>query len=214
MAASASNPEFRSELLGQRWKRHRLTVVQFEKMAEFDMLLDASYELREGTLYRSVKGELHGVVVHMVADAVRGITSPGYYVRQEFSCRDGEYSILAPDVAVARGARGDCLPLPPPLERMALIVEVSLSTETYDGGKKLRRYAAAGVPGYWIVRVTSGLVSVYQTPQGGGKLAGYASRTDYKRGEDFSAVIDGTQVGRVAVADLFPMEPRADEANL
>jgi Uma2 family endonuclease len=89
---------------------------------------------------------------------------------------------------------------------MALLVEVCLDTHHADEGEKLHRYAEVGVPVYWIIFANRREVRVHGQPQGSGEDALYLKATTYEEGEDFPVVIDGQEVGRVAVADIFPPE--------
>ena len=66
-------------------------------------------------------------------------------------------------------------------------------------------YGAAGIPVYWIVNLMDRQVEVYTGPG----PDGYASREDFREGTDVRVVIDGVEVGRIAVADILPPVPAA-----
>jgi len=83
---------------------------------------------------------------------------------------------------------------------VALLVEVSETTLARDQGKKLAAYAKAGIPVYWIVNLVENQVEVYSSPG----PDGYQSRQDFKPGQDVPVVIEGVEVGRIAVADILP----------
>ena len=51
-------------------------------------------------------------------------------------------------------------------------------------------------------------VAVHTRPQGKGKEALYATVETYLPGQAFPVVIDGREVGRLNVSDLFPPEPK------
>lgn len=61
-----------------------------------------------------------------------------------------------------------------------LIGEVSDSTLAYDRGKKLRLYAAAGIPEYWIVNLVNNVLEVYRDPMGSGSSADYKTKLTYQ----------------------------------
>src|SRR5204863_3420575 len=69
-----------------------------------------------------------------------------------------------PDLAVIRRR------IPPYKDREAhtedafLLIEVAESSLAYDRSTKLRLYAAAGIPEYWIVDCGAESVEVYRTP--------------------------------------------------
>ncbi len=61
-------------------------------------------------------------------------------------------------------------------------------------------YGGAGVPVYWIVNLVDRQVEVYTDPVPGG----YATRTDFRPGQRVPVVIDGREVGQIAVDDILP----------
>ena len=73
-----------------------------------------------------------------------------------------------PDLAVIRRRT------PPYKEREAhaedalLLIEVAESSLAYDRSTKLRLYAEAGIPEYWVVDCGAESVEVHRTPEGGG----------------------------------------------
>ena len=72
-----------------------------------------------------------------------------------------------------------------------------------DRGLKVDRepaviYARCGIPVYWIVNLIDRLIEVRTNPT----PSGYTSRVDYSRGQHVPVVIDGIEVGQIAVADI------------
>lgn len=92
---------------------------------------------------------------------------------------------------------------------MALVVEVSYSTFRADSGEKLSRYAEVGIPVYWLVHAPDRAILVHGDPQGTGADATYTTQRRYEIGEEFPIIVDGREVGRISVADLFPPEPHS-----
>jgi Uma2 family endonuclease len=82
---------------------------------------------------------------------------------------------------------------------IGLLVKVS-DTSLADDRKMALNYAATGVPVYWIVNLVDRQVEVYNSPTHGG----YSARQDYRTGYHVPVILDGTEVGRIAVADLLP----------
>lgn len=185
---------------------YRLTGDQFMKMIECGIIDGAGIELWDGILYRMIKDELHNIIVMATADVLRRSIPREYHVREEKSSKDGGYSLPEPDVAVARGRLGDSLPDPPTLEQMAIVVEVDHHTSRSDGIVRFSRYAERGIPVYWIIKAERRFVEVYDTPKGRGKKARYTHMQSFSGTEEIPIVIDGREVGRIGVAELFPPE--------
>jgi len=62
------------------------------------------------------------------------------------------------------------------------------------------RYAASGIPVYWIVNLVDGQIEVYTGPEGNA----YANRADFRPGQDIPVVIGGRDVARIPAAGILP----------
>jgi len=121
--------------------------------------------LRAGTFSHLAKTELiEGVIVEMNSQyrrhsfakneltyrlrrALEALGSP-YSAQSETTVALPPYSAPEPDVVLTSAPRGDGYV---PLESVALLIEVSDSTISFDLGAKAAMYAAHGVPEYWVV---------------------------------------------------------------
>ena len=65
-------------------------------------------------------------------------------------------------------------------------------------------YARARIPVYWIINVLERVLEVYYEPSGMTEDAEYRQRRDYRLSDSVPVMIDGLEVGRVAVRDLLP----------
>lgn len=86
-----------------------------------------------------------------------------------------------------------------------VVIEVSDSSLGYDCGDKLRVYARAGIPVYWVVNVVDRQVEVFSdpvTPTTG--VPHYRTSTIYSPGDTVPVVVRGQPVAAVAVADFMP----------
>ena len=76
-----------------------------------------------------------------------------------------------------------------------------------DRGPKWRRYAAARIPVYVIVRLKGAdtAVEVWTSPTGRGEAARYADVVTYtaRAGESAPIELDGSRHGQIAVNDLI-----------
>ena len=81
---------------------------------------------------------------------------------------------------------------------VGLVVEVA--DTSLDADREMAQvYGASGVPIYWIVNVREYLIEVFAEPTSDG----YGSKREYKPGEDVPVVLDGAEVGRIAISDLL-----------
>jgi Uma2 family endonuclease len=104
-------------------------------------------------------------------------------------------------VAIVRGTRAAFRGRHPEPADIALITEVGDASLARDRGDKWVAYGRAGIPVYWIVNLRDRQVEVYTNSDPAG---GYRFRVDYRPGDDVPVVIDGREVGRIAVTDLLP----------
>ena len=125
------------------------------------------------------------------------LLAPGWHVRKEEPVRIPDYDEPEPDLAVVRGAE-DAFDsrLPGPLD-VVLIVEVAFRSLKRDRTEKRESYGRAAIPTYWIVNLVDSQIEVYTDPV-------LTNRTDYRAGQDIPVIIDGQEIGRIAVADLLP----------
>jgi Uma2 family endonuclease len=108
-----------------------------------------------------------------------------------------------PDISICEPARGRGGRKPGAADTF-VVMEVSDTSLGYDRGDKLRVYAAAGIPVYWVVNVVDRQVEVYTdpvTPAGG--AAHYRTRTLYSPGDSVPLGVRGQQVAAVNVADFM-----------
>lgn len=185
---------------------YRLTVRQFEKMIDAGVFPEGAHvELLCGLLVdKMTKHTPHNFTVGELGDGLRRIVPPGWYVDEEKPIETGEIDRPEPDIAVIRGSRRDYREHPPGAANIAMIIEVADSSYRKDRGLKWRRYASAGVLTYWIVNIPARRVEVYTDPSGRGQAAAYRKEAIYAEDAAVPVVIEGDEVGRIAVRDILP----------
>jgi Uma2 family endonuclease len=87
-----------------------------------------------------------------------------------------------PDLSVLRRRPVPYKEAEPATEDVLLLIEVAESSLAYDRSTKLRLYAEAAIPEYWVVDTAAESVEVYRTPGVGGyrdasRVAGAATIT-------------------------------------
>lgn len=109
-----------------------------------------------------------------------------------------------PDLAVLQGPRDRYEARIPNPADVALLVEVSDSTNAKDAGEFLRKYAEAGIILYWIVNIPGRRVEVYSDPLG---ASGYQVRQTYSLDDQvpLTLIADGmpTTIARVSVREVL-----------
>jgi Uma2 family endonuclease len=73
-----------------------------------------------------------------------------------------------PDIAVIRNRSVPYKQREPSAEDVLLLIEVAETSLRYDRSTKLRLYAEAGIPEYWVVDCAAESVEVHRTPHAGG----------------------------------------------
>jgi Uma2 family endonuclease len=183
----------------------RLTVEQYHEMIRTDILTeDDPVELLEGFLVaKMVKKPPHSVATHLVADALGNIVPTEWHVGVQDPVTTGD-SEPEPDVTVARGHSRQYRDHHPGPQDLAMLVEVADASLGLDRGSKKRVYAEARIPVYWIVNLIDRQIEVYTDPSGPADKPDFRQRHDYGPDDEVPVIIDGKEVGRIAVRDVLP----------
>ncbi len=188
------------------WKPYRLSVRQYLGMIKAGIFPpETNVELLGGILVRQMtKGIPHDYTLGELCEQLRSLLPPGQMLREDKSLVLGPRKRPEPDVTIVAGPHSLYKHRDPEAKDAALVVEVSDSTYAYDRGVKWRLYAAAKVPAYWIVNLVRRQVEVYRQPTGAGAEAKYQLAETYGEDAAVPVLIDGTEVGRIAVRDILP----------
>jgi Uma2 family endonuclease len=181
----------------------RVTVEQYHQMIEDGVFEDGEpIELVEGylVLKMSHNSPYANAVAKLTKRLIR-LAPEGWEVRSQLPITFPD-SEPEPDAVLARGDETTFTDRHPEPADIALVIEVADSSRYADRTEKLRMYARAGVPVYWIVNVADKQVEVYCDPDAGATPPAYRTRTDYKPGDSAPVVLDGTAVAHLPVAEL------------
>jgi Uma2 family endonuclease len=186
-------------------RHYRLSVDQYRAMARQDILTtDDRIELLEGWLVAKMsKKPPHTIAKGATHDALLTLLPPGWYLAIEdpVTALDSEPE---PDLSIVRGGRRDYPERAPGPEHIALVVEVAESSLLIDRTTKKRLYARSGFPVYWLINLIDNRIEVYTEPTGLTEEPDYLRRQDYGPSDVIPFVIEGQEVGRIAVRDLLP----------
>ena len=159
--------------------RRRFTIEEYEKMVETGILAqDDRVELIDGEIVEmSPIGDPHAAIVANLTHLLVGRIGERARVWVQGPVRVPPRSKPQPDVALLGprsymregAATGDAL----------LFIEVADTSLQYDRTVKLRLYARAGIPEYWIVDANAETLELYRSPSG----ARYPDHRTLTRGE-------------------------------
>ncbi len=185
---------------------HRMTVDRFLELIEAGVFGEEDRVfLWHGRLVEEMtKGRRHSFSA-LKLDRLLDRLLPGeFHVELEQALTLGNENLPEPDLMVLRGTLDDYRDRMPRSVDAALVVEVSDSSVAIDSGAKLRAYAAEGIPAYWIVNIPKRRVEVYGRPTARAEAPGYQDRQEYGPDDEVPVILDGREVGRVAVRDILP----------
>jgi len=183
----------------------RLSIEQYHAIIQAGILTDDdSVELLEGWLvFKMPKNPPHRVTTRLVRTALENILPAGWYVdsQEPITLSNSEPE---PDIVVVRGDTRQYLDRHPGAEDIALIIEVSDTTLQRDRTVKKRIYARAGISIYWIVNLVEEQVEVYSQPLVEVEQPDYSQRLDFGRSAVIPIIIEGIEIGAIAVDALLP----------
>jgi Uma2 family endonuclease len=183
---------------------YRFTVQQYHAMMQAGVLGDNDRtELLEGWVVPKVThNPPHDTAVDLILTSIAAVLPSEWRARGQSAGITAD-SEPVPDVAVVRGpARRYSRSHPRPTD-VAVVVEVADTTLRQGRTEKMRIYARARIPVYWIVNLTESQVEWYSRPRAG-KTPTYRTRTIYGIRDSVPLVIAGDEVTRLAARDLLP----------
>jgi Uma2 family endonuclease len=184
---------------------YRLTVRQFLKMIEANLFREGDrVELLGGVLCAMTTHDPHDFGVAQLAQLLRPRLPAHWSLREEKSVQLGRFWRPVPDISVLKASLRAFARRSPQPQDIALLAEVADSTYLKDSGIKLRRYAHVRVPQYWIVHLDRRQVEVYREPYGRHSKAAYRILEFYTEDVEIPIVIDGNDLGRIAVKEILP----------
>jgi Uma2 family endonuclease len=188
----------------------RITIDLYERMAASGVFGDrSSVFLWKGQLVEKVsvmKGRPHVFAVNRLGRNLGRLLPEGYFVEQDQPIALGGESAPEPDLKVVRGLDADYLQKMPAARDVPLVIEVSDSSLAADLGEMREAYAREAIPIYWIVNLRHHRIEVYTEPTGPIETPAYRTRRDFGPDEDVPVVLDGVEVGRIAVRVVLPSE--------
>lgn len=182
----------------------RLTVEQYHEMIQTGILTtDDAVELLEGWLITKMsKKRSHTLANQRIRQSLEKIVPPDWYVeaQEPITTADSEPE---PDITVIKGKRDDYLEYQPRAENVVLVIEVSDATLQRDRTLKLRIYANARIPIYWIINLQERQIEVYTEPANADEQASYQQQKIYQEADTLPVVIGENEVGKIKVQNVI-----------
>jgi Uma2 family endonuclease len=179
----------------------RMNVDQYERLVQTGVLDGQAVELINGLLVRKMgKKPPHVISCEALRDELPPVTPPGWRLTIEAPVRIPDFDEPEPDLALVRGKREDYADHHPGPADVALLIEVSDTTLERDRGEKRTAFALGGVTIYWILNLVDRQLEIYAEPS----ATGYQQEQLLKAGDQAPVLIDGTEVGRIALSDILP----------
>ncbi len=186
---------------------YRMSMEKYEAMVESGVFTKRDrFQLVEGLLVRKMtEHPPHASVSVTTADAIRAMLPQGWHLRGEKPLQiPTRVSLPEPDIVVTRGKSQDYLKRHPEPVDVSLVIEVADSSLEEDRTLMARIYGGGGVVRYWIINLVDLQVEVYSQPSGTAEPLGYRHCEIFRPGHSIPVVIDETEVGRIAVAEILP----------
>jgi Uma2 family endonuclease len=179
----------------------RMSIDQYEKLVASGVFSKRDkLQLINGILVAKVtQNPPHSVADLLCGKALGRVIPAGWHLRPDKPVRlppDGEPE---PDQCIVRGAERDYSGRHPGAADVGLLVEIADTSLAADR-EMARTYAARGIPVYWIVNLPDSQVEVHTIPTDDG----YGLVQVFGPGAYIPVVLDGVEVGRIAVSDILP----------
>jgi Uma2 family endonuclease len=178
---------------------HRFTRAEYYRMGDAGLFANERVELLDGTIVTMAPNSPpHAGTVSRLDRALRTAVGDAAQVRCQPPVVLDDWSEPEPDVIVCRFEAYDYTREHPRPDQILLVAEVSVSSLSYDRGRKAEAYARAGILEYWMVDVDGRRIEVRRDPDAAtGRYRGVAIA---REGEHLPT--PGT--GSVAVDDVLP----------
>jgi Uma2 family endonuclease len=182
-----------------------MDIDEFERVADF--LKAERVELIDGFVVERAKMDPpHVFASEALRRLLDRLVPDGWFVREDKPIRVHPTYEPLPDLAIVRGTFATYLTRHPNPADVAIVIEVADSAVAKDRSEKLVNYAKGGISAYWIVSLVVHQVEVYTGPRRGR----YKKPRIFKPGQSVPVVINGAEVGRIAVTDFLAPEPSAE----
>ena len=176
---------------------------EFYRMIDLDIFPDdARVGLWEGRVYEEMaKKHAHSFHGPRLNAALFPILPQGWSLWAECSIAISPDKVPLPDMLILRGDLEVYRGRRPVAEDVGLLIELADTSLKIDTGTKLRAYARAGIPAYWVFNLREDVIYVYTDPIPAEDR--YASMTTIGRDGSIPFILDGTQVAMIPASTIL-----------
>jgi Uma2 family endonuclease len=183
----------------------RFTVDEYHRLGQLGVLdEDDRVELLEGWIVPMMnRSPDHDTAIELAMEALRPLLPAEWRIRIQMAITTID-SEPEPDLALVRGKiRGHKGRHPRPGEA-GLVIEVADTSLARDRAFKLRIYARARVPSYWIVNLIERQIEVHSSPSATRRAADYREKRIFSGGDEVPVLLGSKRIGTIRVAELLP----------
>lgn len=165
---------------------------------------DDHVELLEGLLVqRMSKNPPHEAAITRLQRRLLRILPESALLRQQAPLDLGE-SLPEPDLSIVRASPDDYAARHPTAADTLLVIEVADTSLKTDLTTKLRIYARAGIPHYWVVNLLDRRIELYSQPDPAATPPTYNLRQPFGPDASVPLSLPDTSPASLPVADLLP----------
>lgn len=143
------------------------TVEAFYRAIESGVFANPQWlELMDGEIidHMSPQQTPHVQAILLCVEAMRAAFGVSFHVRAQSPLNVNQRTEPEPDVMVIRGALRDYDTRKPIAENVALLLEISDTTLSYDRHRKAAIYAEAGIAEYWLLNLNARMLEARRDP--------------------------------------------------
>jgi Uma2 family endonuclease len=179
------------------------SVDDFYRMVDLDFFPDdARVGLWEGRVYEEMaKKQAHSFSWARLNAALLPILPHGWSLWAECWIAISPDKVPLPDMVILRGDLEAYRKRRPLAEDVGLLIELADTSLKIDTGTKLKAYARAGIPAYWVFNLKEDVIYIYTDPVPSEDR--YASMTTIGREGSIPFVLDGTQVAMIPASSVL-----------
>ena len=179
------------------------SVDDFYRMVDLDFFPDdARVGLWEGRVYEEMaKKHPHSFSWSRLNAALFPLLPPGWSLWAECSVTISQDKAPLPDMLILRGDLEVYRKRRPEAADVSLLVELADTSLKIDTGAKLKAYARAGIPNYWVLNLKEGVIHAYSEHVPFEER--YASMTTIDPDASLPFVLDGVQIAMISASTVL-----------